>query len=70
MLSEEYVREKYLERRFDPTELSKGRHGNRTNITAGVLRIGPKPTLRKLAHASPHEFATTAAMAKHSWEWL
>ncbi len=69
MLSEEHGREKYLRRRFAPTDLAKGWHGNRLDISPGSLRVRSSPTIRTLAYAESYAFDMTAPTARHFWEW-
>jgi glycosyltransferase involved in cell wall biosynthesis len=69
MLSEEHAREKYLNRRFDPTDLAKGWHGNRLNIAASAFRVRASPVIRTLLHADSSELDMTAPTTRHFWEW-
>jgi glycosyltransferase involved in cell wall biosynthesis len=69
MLSEEHIRKKYMERKFDPADIAKGWHGNRLSIPASAFRVTHSPALRTLIHAGSHDLDTTVPAARHFWQW-
>jgi glycosyltransferase involved in cell wall biosynthesis len=71
MLSNGQGRKKYLGRRFDPDDLSKGWHENRRKITESHLTLPNRsnPFLRELPSPLSREFDTTRPTTTHFWEW-
>ncbi len=70
VLSHEHAKTKYLNRKFDPADLTLGWHGNRLHFTEKNLA----PPLRsrlifRLKHYDSRNFRRDRPTSKHYWEW-
>jgi len=69
ILSHEHACQKYVGRRFDPSEIAEGWHSNRLGIQADQLVLKPSPYLKKLPGGNAADFDLSMPSAKHFWQW-
>lgn len=62
--------EKYAARQFNPTELARGWHSNRSGKSPLAFRFPPASALHRLKRADSRELERKEPKAKHYWEWM
>lgn len=67
-LSQQHIFNKYLTRKFVSTELERGWHNNRVNLTRKQLTFPNAHNLKKLAHWSSNQFERSMPKPVHYWE--
>ena len=63
------ARRKYLKRRFEPSELQKGWHHNRLNLSARQLTFPDPAELEQLHHPAQRQLERKHPHATHYWHW-
>jgi glycosyltransferase involved in cell wall biosynthesis len=69
VLSFRHALMKYSGRRFSETDLKKGWHGNRLNLSANKLILPDTDSLKHLPSWDSKEFDRSAPKHTHFWDW-
>ena len=68
-LNQESALRKYRNRVFDPAELARNWHANRTGIAADALQFPAPGTMCRLDRAGSRAFDRSHPLATHWWQW-